>query len=247
MTKTYNFPAMRKKGVFHFKQFSVKHDQCTMKVGTDAVLLGSWVRTNNAQEALDIGTGCGVIALMIAQRTSDTTHIDGIEIQAQDSEQARDNVSNSPWRERVSIHHVSAQKFRPQKKYDLVVSNPPYFINSLEPPEKKRHHVRHAVALSYTDLLDTVERLLSNEGKFNVILPYAEGIHFIELASRKQLSCSRQYAFRSRKEKPVERWLLEFSYQEREKEEGEIVLYRNKDSWSDEYIELTKDFYLMEK
>lgn len=234
---------MKRKTHFHFKQFAVRHDQCTMKVGTDAVLLGAWANISNAKRILDIGTGSGVIALMAAQRTSDT-RIDAVEIQRQDAEQASENVVNSPWPTRIFVHNIGIQEFTVPEAYDVIVSNPPYFNNSLEPPDKRRHQTRHTVSLNYGTLITAVRSFLKPDGRFNVILPYTEGLQFIELAAQSMLYCSRKFSFRTRSTKPIERWLLEFSYQKAPIEEGEVKLYEKGLEWSESYVALTQDFYL---
>lgn len=229
---------------FHFKQFSIGHDKCTMKVGTDAVLLGAWANLHNAVSILDIGTGSGVIAIMVAQRSSPTTRIDAVELEQLDANQAHENVLHSPWPEKIKIHHTSIQQFVTERKYDLILSNPPYFINSQEPPDKKRLQTRHTVALNFLDLLKVVKKMLSPDGTFHVILPRVEGLQFIDLALQYELFCTRQWSFRTRKEKPIERWLLEFSFHNTTHEEGEILLYESDTQWSATYKNLTKDFYL---
>jgi tRNA1Val (adenine37-N6)-methyltransferase len=130
------------------------------------------------------------------------------------------------------------------ERFDLIVTNPPYFNKSLAPPDKKRHHVRHTTVLAFEDLLSVVARLLSPEGKFNVILPYQEGQLFSEAALRYQLHCSRRYFFRSRREKPIERTLMEFTRNMGSLDDGEILLYEAGLEWSSSYTELTTDFYL---
>lgn len=235
---------MSKPTAFRFKQFSVHHDRCTMKVGTDAVLLGAWVNVNHANQMLDIGTGSGIIALMLAQRSTESVHIDAVEIEHEDALQAKENSTNSPWANRISVHEVPIQNFTPETKYDVIVSNPPFFNNSFHPPDKKRAHTRHTVSLDFTTLLQNAVRLLEPDGKLNVILPFTEGIEFIELAKMNALHCSRKWSFRSRKEKPIERWVLEFKLRATEKEEGEIIHYQKSENWSEEYKRLTKDFYL---
>ena len=216
-----------------------------MKVGTDAVLLGAWVHVGNAQTILDIGTGSGTIALMIAQRSVDTAaSIDAVEIEEMDALQAEENFITSPWRSRIHLHHVAIQQFRSYKYYDVIISNPPYFNNSQRPPDSKRHQARHTVTLPYDELIDATLRLLSTDGSFNVILPFTEGLHFIELARQCGLFCSRQFGFRTKVQKPIERWLLEFRKTETSIETGEIVLYQDNETWSDEYVKLTSDFYL---
>jgi tRNA1Val (adenine37-N6)-methyltransferase len=215
-----------------------------MKVGTDGVLLGAWATLHNAGTILDIGTGSGVIALMLAQRTSPTCVIDAVELEHEDAGQARENVAASPWPDKVHVHTTSIQHFVPSHQYDLIISNPPFFINSQEPPDARRIQARHTVSLSYEDLLQAVVRLLKPSGTFQVVLPYLEGLHFITLASSRLLYCTRQWSFRTRPEKPVERLLLEFSFQDGTLDTGEILLYDTGDAWSDQYKMLTKSFYL---
>jgi tRNA1Val (adenine37-N6)-methyltransferase len=214
-----------------------------MKVGTDAVLLGSWAIVNQASRILDIGTGSGVIALIAAQRTTDA-RIDAVEIEEQNTEQASENVASSPWGDRIFIHHVPVQEFLPSSPFDVIISNPPYFNNSQLPPDQRRHRSRHTVSLDYHALLAAVKRLLLPDGKFNVILPFSEGLQFILLAARYGLFCSRKYSFRTRPLKPIERWLLEFSFSDTPTDEGEVLLYETGLDWSDSYVRLTRDFYL---
>jgi tRNA1Val (adenine37-N6)-methyltransferase len=230
---------------FHFKQFSVAHDRCIHKVGTDGVLLGAWVNVENCTRILDIGTGSGVIALMLAQRTSDNTTIDAIEIEKEDAVQATENVASAPWHKRVTVHHQPVQRFFPAHRYDLIVSNPPYFINSYEPSDERRAQARHTVSLSFEELLATVKRLLEPHGRFAVVLPYQEGLQFIAQAESSSLYCMRKCGFRARKHKAIERWLLEFSFHRTFPEESEMILYEGKsEDWTEGYKMLTKEFYL---
>jgi tRNA1Val (adenine37-N6)-methyltransferase len=229
---------------FHFKQFSVRHDKCVMKVGTDAVLLGAWVDVSNAENILDIGTGSGVIALMLAQRTANSTQLECVEIEKKSAEQALENVVTSPWPSRIRVHQLAVQEYFPKTRFDLIVTNPPYFNNSLLPPDKGRHLVRHTSSLSYDELLSAAVRLLTPDGRFNVILPYQEAIDFSESAKAHQFFCTRRYHFKTRTEKPVERTLLEFSMNIRPTDDGEIVLYHQGLEWSASYRSLISDFYI---
>jgi tRNA1Val (adenine37-N6)-methyltransferase len=235
---------MRNKSHFKFKKFTVTHAGSTMKVGTDAVLLGAWVTVGQAETILDIGTGNGTIALMLAQRSLETATIAAVELEATDVMQTKENFNSSPWYDKILLHHTSIQNFFPEEKYDLIVSNPPYFNNSQRPPDTRRHQARHTVTLSYRELIDAALRLLKNNGTFNVILPFTEGLQFIELAGSDGLFCTRQYSFRTRSEKPIERWLLEFSTHQTNTEMGEILLYDEGEKWSEGYKKLTADFYL---
>jgi tRNA1Val (adenine37-N6)-methyltransferase len=235
---------MSRKKTFRFKQFSVDHDRCTMKVGTDGVLLGAWVNIEEASTILDIGTGSGVIALMMAQRAVVGAHVDAVELEHQDAQQALENVARSPWPSKISIHVTDIQDFYPPHHYELIVSNPPFFHNSYHSPDERRIEARHTTRLSHDGLLATVDRLLHSSGRFNTILPPTEGIKFQELARQKNLFCRRLYTFYTRREKPAERLLMEFRRNEGDVETGEIVLYDHALAWSDGYKDLTKDFYL---
>lgn len=215
-----------------------------MKVGTDAVLLGAWVDVSKAKKILDVGTGCGIIALMLAQRTNEDVRIEAIEIEKQDAIQASDNFDRSPWKNRIKVTHQSLQAFNGTQSYDLIVSNPPYFNNSQLPPIFDRANARHTRSLSYQELIDHSLRLLKKNGKIAVVLPHAEGNEFANLASLKGLICNRQLAFYSRKEKPQERWLFEFSLHPSISKAEQLILHEGGESWSDDYKKLTKEFYL---
>lgn len=235
--------ARSKSPVFHFKQFSVAHDRCAMKVGTDGVLLGAWTRIENAYHVLDIGTGSGVIALMLAQRTSAHVKIEAIEINKADAQQALENVNQSPWKNKVAIIHSSFQNFSTHQRYDLMVSNPPFFDDSL-PPVNHRATARHTHTLSFDVFLKKVSVLLSDHGRLSVILPFQEGLEFIELASAHHLHVSRQMAVYSKPGKKQERWLLEFSRIPKNPVPTELIIHDASGGWSSDYQILTQAFYL---
>lgn len=235
---------MKRSADFHFKKFTVTHDRSTHKVGTDGVLLGAWVNVEKATQILDIGTGTGVIALMLAQRSNDKAQIDAIEIESEDATLAAENIRRSPWPEKIQVVNTSIQEFFPPVKYDLIVSNPPYFINSWKPPDNKRSAARHTDELSYVELLQSVSQLLKDEGVFGIILPYLEGTMFIEMARSFKLFPRRQLIFRSRHNKPPERILVEFSRHLVEPESEELILHSEGNDWSEAYKNLTRDFYL---
>jgi tRNA1Val (adenine37-N6)-methyltransferase len=229
---------------FQFKYFSVAQDLCAHKVGTDGVLLGAWVNIGTETSILDIGTGSGLIALMLAQRTQQDARIDAIDIEAAEVQQAKENVLQSPWSGKISVQHAGLQEFFPEHRYELIVSNPPYFVNSLLPPDKKRRQARHTCDLSFEDLLQNTSRLLTPQGKFALILPYPEGLRFIVLAKDFGLFPLRDSTFRSRSEKPFERLLIEFSRRRQEPEHGDLILYDTGNRWSETYKKLTREFYL---
>lgn len=234
---------MRDKKIFRFKHFNIHHHQATMKVGTDGVLLGAWVDVTDARRILDVGTGTGLIALMLAQRTPPDVLIDGIEISESDVQQARENIRLSPWPEKVQIHYRSLQEFQAEP-YDFIVSNPPYFNRSYQPPGLLRTQARHTITLSAQDLLEHSKRLLRETGTLAVILPEPEGRHLLTLAEQAGWYCTRESIFQSRKEKPIERLLLEFKLFESATKKESLVLYSSGENWSDDYRVLTRDFYL---
>jgi len=230
--------------IFHFKKFSIDDSRCAMKVGTDAVLLGAWVNIHNAKRILDIGTGSGVIALMLAQRIDENAKIDAVEIAKDDAQQATENIKASPWEGKVIIHESAIQDYDAEYRYDLIVSNPPYFINSLTPPTQSRTQARHAQSLSFEELINHSVPLLNPNGRLAVILPVAESNTFKLIANSKQLSLIRETAFYSRENKPQERWLLEFSLTHQSLASDKLILYDTGGNKSSRYLELTGDFYL---
>ena len=246
---------MKSRAHFQFRQFSVADDRCSMKVGTDAVLLAAWADLQNAKRILDIGTGSGVIALIAAQRSNDLCQIDGIEIQTEDCEQATANATASPWSERVNIIHRAVQDHHPPYRYDVILCNPPYFNNSLRPPTEGRSTARHTVTLDHVTLVESVERLLAENGSASFVMPPDEGGLFkIEMENR-GMEIVRMCRFRTRAGKKIERVLMSFrrarpqdsTVQEnttRHPAEEELLLYASGDEWTDEYFALTRDLYI---
>jgi tRNA1Val (adenine37-N6)-methyltransferase len=231
---------------FAFKQFKISQDKCAMKVGTDAVLLGAWVNTANAKHILDIGTGTGIIALMLAQKSG--AKIDAIDIDQNAFIQATENVNNCDWKSRITIHNTSLQKFAEQQheyKFDLIVSNPPYFVDSSKAMEESRTNARHTDQLPYDELLNGVLKLLSPAGKFYVILPTKESELFKELALENKLYLTKLTRVVTRADKPEKRWLMRFEFTQRSFSESSITIEKDeRHSYTDEYKELTKDYYL---
>jgi tRNA1Val (adenine37-N6)-methyltransferase len=235
--------ARKTKDIFRFKQFSVKHDRCAHKVGTDGVLLGAWVDVHDAKRVLDVGSGSGVIALMLAQRTQPHTHIDAIDLSAEDCEQANENVAASPWPNKVSVKNIALQNFE-SEPYDLIVSNPPFFIDSAKPPAEERTRARHTESLPQEELLVHAKRLLTPRGKLCLILPVTEAQSFIALANNQGWRCSRLCEFRSRAGKPTERLLFQLQLEKQELKKENLVLHEHGEEWTIAYQHLTRDFYL---
>lgn len=231
------------KDIFRFKQFSVKHDRCAHKVGTDGVLLGAWADVSHAHRILDVGTGSGVIALMMAQRSSSQTHIDAIDISVEDCWQARENIAESPWPHKISVEHRALQLYQ-SDPYDLIVSNPPFFIDSAKPPAEERTRARHTESLPPEELLTHARRLLSPKGKLCIILPVTEGQSLISLAESFGYHCTRLCEFRARDTKPVERLLFQLQLNDQEIKKESLILYEYDEAWTTDYKNLTRDFYL---
>ncbi|MBS1488381.1 MAG: methyltransferase [Bacteroidetes bacterium] len=230
--------------MFRFKEFEIEDKNASMKVGTDAVLLGAWAEVSNAQHILDVGTGCGIIALMLAQRTTEGTTIEGVDIDDKNIRQANENLMTTRWCNRVLFHHASLQSFHSLHQYDLIVSNPPYFQNSLLPPTHSRQQARHNHSLPFEDLITHSKRLLKVTGKLCLILPVTEGNQFKESALQHHLCLEKEVAVFIKASKPQERWLLEFSLSNGKTTTEKIVLFDDNGSKSKPYQNLTDKFYL---
>ncbi len=230
---------------FSFKQFTVFQDKCAMKVGIDGVLLGAWTPVENANSILDIGTGTGLIGLMLAQRTN--AEITAIDIDANAVLQATENVKNSQWPKRIHVFENALQNFAniSEERFDLIVSNPPYFINSLKTPHENRTTARHTDSLTHEELIEYSIELLNPNGRICIILPVAEGTKCIEFAERKGLFCTRKVTVYPKSEVIAKRLLLEFSKINSFIQENELIVESEiRHRYSVEFTELVKDFYL---
>jgi tRNA1Val (adenine37-N6)-methyltransferase len=229
---------------FRFKQFAIRQEKSAMKVGTDGVMLGAWATIGNAKTILDVGTGTGLIALMLAQRSSAT--IDAVEIDNPSAQQAIENVNSSRWQNRVAVHCKPFQQFAKEAslQYDLIVSNPPYFIKSLKSEEAARTVARHNELLPHVELLEGINKLLNKNGRFAGIFPYVEGNVFVALASTYNLFCSKRVSVYGKINGPVKRLMLEFSREKLPLDETSIAVRGVDGEYTPEYVSLTKDFYL---
>ena len=227
---------------FRFKQFAVEQEDVAMKVGTDGVLLGAWANTDNAKRILDIGTGTGVIALQMAQRNP-LAQIHAVEIDEAAAKRARANFDMSPWAERLTVAQSAVQEFAPVEKFDLIVSNPPYFVDSLLPPDAKRSTARHTHDLSFEELDSAVCRLLADDGRFALILPVTEFEKYLALT---QLHLVRRCDICPVEGGAVKRIMGEFAKQKTASIVHEnIAIERGKrGDYTDDYRALTKEFYL---
>ena len=235
------------KDQFHFQQFTIRQDRCLMKVGTDGVLLGAWTPVEGVRTILDIGTGTGLIALMLAQRAPGAL-IHGVELDAPSAEQAAENATASPWSDRVTIIPQGIQDYalHATTRYDLIVSNPPFFYGGLKSPKVERNRVRHAETLTFGELVKAVVHLLAPDGRFCVILPQAEGRAFQEIALSFGLFPTWIREVCGRPGKPVERLLLQFEQESRPvfRESGLIIQGEVPGVWTDSFKALTGGYYL---
>ncbi len=230
---------------FAFKKFNIKQDKCAMKVGTDAVLLGAWVNPNGSKRILDIGTGTGVISLMLAQKSG--AGITAIDIDKDSTEQARCNVEESAFKHQVAVKHLSFQDLVKccEEKFDLIVTNPPYFIDSSKNQTDNRITARHTDQLPFEDLINGVKRILEQKGKFCLILPKNEAAIFRKMAEAKGLYLSKLLRIRTRPEKDSEkRHIMQFEFKESEFSESTLVIEQDVRNYTEEYKALTKDYYL---
>jgi tRNA1Val (adenine37-N6)-methyltransferase len=230
---------------FRFKQFLINQERTAFKVGTDGVLLGAWSEVKSFEKILDIGTGTGLIALMFAQRCD--AEITAIEPDKDSYYQAFENIRNSRWYQRIRIEHIDFQNFcsgNPEM-FDLIVTNPPFFRNSLKNPDIRKSNTRHSDLLSSNDILTGTSKLLAKNGKLRLILPYPEANLFIAEASSYGLYCNNILKVKTHPSRPVRRLLMEFERVKLPLTEKFLTIECGKrHNYSDEYIELTKEFYL---
>lgn len=235
--------------MFQFKQFTIHQDRTAMKVGTDGVLLGAWATLPpTATRILDIGTGTGLIALMIAQRRhNNNLQICAIDIDKDSIEQAAENISNSLFAQYISTQHTSLQEFSPNEKFDVIVCNPPYFVASLKCPDAARTQARHTDSLSFDDLLLHSARLLNTGGSLSVILPVQEGNLFINLAEKYGFAVSEIVDIHPTPTAPPKRLLIRLQIatpQSLNVSKSSLTIELARHQYTDEYIALTRDFYL---
>ena len=233
--------------MFKFKQFSVEQDRCAMKIGTDGVLLGAWTpTTNNPFSVLDIGTGTGIIAMMLAQRTN-AEQIDALEIDEAAYEQAVDNFENSPWTDRLFCFHAGLDEFieEPEDEYDLIISNPPFYSEDFKSDNEQRDLARFQDAMPFEDLIEAADLLLSENGIFAVIIPFKEQEKFLALATEFELYPFKITHVKGTPTTEIKRSLLAFSRNETTNLlVDELIIEIERHVYTPEYIALTKEFYL---
>ena len=231
---------------FVFKKFNVHQSKCAHKVGTDGVLIGAWAEVGAAKNILDIGTGTGIIALMAAQKSH--AQIDAIDIERGSYEQAMENAEHSLWANRIKVYHTTLQDFAKtvHKKYDTVITNPPYFVDSSKAPDEERSHARHTDLLPFKELIRGVFSILNTAGKFYIILPTKEALDFKALAEKEDLHLVKLLRVKTKSTNDVEkRHIMMFMFSKEPLIQETISIENEgRHNYTDEYKKLTSDFYL---
>lgn len=245
MTEAAANKPLRRNG-FTFKQFFVAHDRCAMKVGTDGVLLGAWAPVSQATRILDIGTGTGLVALMLAQRGKAGACVDAVELENDAAAQAKENFAESSWSAQLTVYAEDINSFaqRSAQGYDLIVSNPPYFESAVACRDEARSAARYTETLTHEALLHCAERLITADGTFCVVLPYEIGLAFERSAQQRRWYTRARVDIRDRPGKPLNRMLLALCRQPREPQFAELAIREQLNVYSAEFRQLIADFYL---
>ncbi len=230
---------------FQFKQFKINQDKCAMKVCTDACIFGAWFAKKdlNAKEILDIGSGTGLLVLMLAQKHS--SNFQGIEIDSTCFQQLKENVVNSKWSDRVELTEGDIRNFCSEKRFDFIISNPPFYEKSLTSPSAGSNLARHSSHLTLEELLTSIDRNLSTSGSFAVLLPYHRSEEFESLAANKNFYLMEKLSVKQSPAHNYFRSIYHCSRAQDEKiSEKEILIQNNSREYTEEFIELLKDYYL---
>ena len=215
-----------------------------MKIGTDGILIGAWVNVSNKFKALDIGSGTGIISIMLCQRNLNL-ELDSIELSANAIMDAKINIENCDWKKRIKLFHQDLKDFHPDSNYDLIVSNPPYFEESLQPSNSERSKARHQNDLKLEDILKFSKQNLTKDGSLNIILPFEQKSKTIEFAKKYGLNSIRECAVYPKPEKAPHRILFEFSRNEHKQiiKESLVIEESGRHNYSEDYKKLTREFY----
>lgn len=228
---------------FTFKQFEIQQSKNVFRVGTDGVLLGALANVSNAFKVLEVGTGTGLISLMLAQRNSQADFL-GIDINQEAVSLTRSNFENSPFYLRLKNILHDFKIFQSEEKFDLIVSNPPYFEES---DSEKDKLARQTVELNFLQLISKSSELLSENGVLSVIIPSEAGNDFVRIAYENQLFLIRQVNIKGIENSKVKRLVLEFSLIEKKVEESEFIIEKSPRQYSDQYLKLTKEFHVFKE
>lgn len=237
---------------FQFKQFFVAHDRCAMKVGTDSILLGSWTSIGSAKRLLDVGSGSGLLTLMMAQRAEAEAQLVGIEMDLDACRQARQNAAASPWHTRIAFYQMPIQEFQSAAKFDLIVSNPPYFVPKIgqldtDDPQyisDARRAARHTILLDAESFFAQVERLLNSDGRCSLVVPFADHDTWITHAKNIGLYCYAHLQVASKPGAAAKRSLLAFSFIQTATQHATLTIHGEDGGYSPQFRGLCRDYYL---
>lgn len=243
---------MAKSTGFQFKQFNIEHERCAMKVGTDSILLGSWAKLEDSNRVLDIGTGSGILAIMLGQKGQPGIEILGIDIDAEAIRQAQHNIDMCPWPDKLRVKHLPLHQLKANNHYDLIISNPPYFEPKTGPLEisdpqfiqEERRFARHTHSLAHNDLLAQVSGLLQFDGRFYCVLPEHVCDRFVQQASEAGLFCETQLLVKSYSHKNVIRRLFKLRKKQLKPKSKHLVIHNDDGTYTDVFKNICKDYYL---
>ncbi|UEG49029.1 methyltransferase [Ferruginibacter lapsinanis] len=233
---------------FQFKQFTIHQDKCAMKVCTDACLFGGYIADRISKKevqpgsSLDIGSGTGLLSILLAQKCNTT--IDAIEIDQDAYQQAKENFTNTPWCNRLQIHCTDALQFQAEKKYDFIFSNPPFFGNDLRSDNQQINAAKHDTTLTLDQLIQIVDINLSSEGSFAILLPYHRSEYFIGQAKKTGFHLQEKISVQQTPSHDFFRSMLFFSRSEREFISAELSIKNSNNEYTENFVELLKDYYL---
>ena len=239
-----NYP-MTNDRIFHLKPFSLSHHESTMKVGTDAMILGLWTDVSNAKTILEVGAGCGIISLLIASRSK--AFIDAVELDKASFIEAERNFNRSPYFYRLNIFRADFNEFANQttKNYDLIISNPPFFINDMRPEDARRKTARHGDLLSFEQLSDKAAKLLSPKGKMSIVLPYDESRLFLKSALENKLHLQKQLLIFPKRGHQPNRANLQLGFDKPEnKHTDQFTIREDNGTFTSQYVQFFKDYYI---
>ena len=231
---------------FAFKQFCIEQENTAMKVSTDGVLLGAWVNLSGVKSLLDVGAGTGLLSLICKQR-AECLSVTAVEIESGAFQDAHLNIQSSPWQDDIVLYQSDIQDFQSDIQYDLVISNPPYFNDSLKGPSTARNLARHTDSLSFSALLNEFKRLSHSKSRLAVVLPYKEGLEFIALAQQQDLHLVRKCEVKTTERKAASRLMLEFEYAKNSgliEAENTVLCIHENGQYSEDFTALCRNFYL---